>query len=92
MIQNIIWIISWGVQGGMVLIKNVTTTINGDWYLKAQHYTVLTNVVYKTIRACLLQLHNKLLSSQSTFQEINSYPFLCIICFFKFTHKTSNIT
>ncbi len=29
----------------MVLIKNVTTTIKGDQYLKAQHYTILTKVV-----------------------------------------------
>jgi hypothetical protein len=29
----------------MVLIKNVTTTINGDRYLRAQHYTILIKVV-----------------------------------------------
>jgi hypothetical protein len=34
-----------GGHCGMVLIKNVTTTIKGDQYLKAQHYTILTKVV-----------------------------------------------
>jgi len=31
----------------MVLIKNVTTTIKGDQYLRAQHYIILTKVVEK---------------------------------------------
>jgi hypothetical protein len=35
----------------MVLIKNMTTTIKGDQYLRAQHYTILTNVVDKITRA-----------------------------------------
>jgi hypothetical protein len=63
----------------MVLIKNVTITTKGDWYLTTQHYTILTKVVDEAIQACLLQLHNKLSNVQSTFKEVNSYPSLCII-------------
>jgi hypothetical protein len=63
----------------MVLIKNVTTTTKGDRYLKAQHYTILTRVVDKAIRTHFLQFHNKLSNVQSTFKEVNSCPFLCII-------------
>ncbi len=37
-----------GGHCAMVLIKNVTTT-KKDWYLKAQHYTILTKVVDKGI-------------------------------------------
>ncbi len=48
-------------------------------YLRAQHYTILTKVVNKTIRAHLLQFRNKLLSAQSAFKEVNSFPFFCII-------------
>jgi hypothetical protein len=63
----------------MVLIKNVTTTIKGDQYLKVQHYTILTKVVDKTIRAHLLLFHNKLSCVQFAFKEVNSFPLLCII-------------
>ncbi len=81
-----------GDQCAMVLIKNVTTitTSKGDQYLRAQHYTILTKVVDKAIRAHLLQLHNKLSSVQSTFKKVNCFSFLYMIqCFFsKFTHKT----
>ncbi len=31
-------------QCAMVLIKNATTTSKGNWYLKAQCYTILTKV------------------------------------------------
>jgi hypothetical protein len=31
----------------MLLTKNVTTTSKGDRYLRAQHYTILTEVVDK---------------------------------------------
>jgi len=34
-----------GSQCVMVLIKNVTTTIKGDQYSRAQHYKILTKVV-----------------------------------------------
>jgi hypothetical protein len=37
----------------MVLIKNVTTT-KGDRHLGAQHYTILTKVMDKTIQTHLL--------------------------------------
>ncbi len=63
----------------MVLIKNVKTITKGDQYLKAQHYTILTKVVDEATQAHFLQLHNKLSSVQSTYKEVNSYPFLCII-------------
>jgi hypothetical protein len=76
----------------MVLIKNVITTTKGDRYLTAQYYIILTKVVDEATQARPLQLHNKLSNAQFTFKEVNSYPFLCIICFFKFTHKTSNRT
>jgi hypothetical protein len=36
------------------LIKNVITIVKGDQYLRAQHYTILTNVIEKTIQTCLL--------------------------------------
>ncbi len=73
----------------MILIKNVTTTTKKDQYLKAKHYTILAKVINKV--TCLMKLYNKLSSAQSTFKEINSFPFLCIIyLFLKFTHKTSN--
>jgi len=68
-----------GGHYGIILIKNVTTTTKGDQYLTAQHYTILTKVVDEATQTHLLQLHNKLLSAQSTFKEVNSYPFLCII-------------
>ncbi len=68
-----------GGHCGIILIKNVTTTAKGDQYLTAQHYTILTKVVDEATRIHLLQLHNKLLSAQSTFKEVNSYAFLCII-------------
>jgi hypothetical protein len=68
-----------GGHGGMVLIKNVTTTTKGDQYLRAQHYTILIKVVDEATRTHFLQLHNKLSSVQSTFKESNFYPFLCII-------------
>jgi hypothetical protein len=58
--------------------QNVTTTTKGDQYLMAQHYTILTKVVDEAIQTHLLQLHNKLSNVQSTFKEVNSYPFLCI--------------
>jgi hypothetical protein len=38
-----------GVQCVMVLIKNVTTTSQGDQYLKAQCYKILTKVVHEII-------------------------------------------
>jgi hypothetical protein len=34
-----------GGQCVMLLTKNVTTTSKGDRYLRAQHYTILTEVV-----------------------------------------------
>jgi hypothetical protein len=48
-----------GGHCAMVLIKNVITTTKGYRYLKAQHYTILIKVMDETIRAHLLQLHNK---------------------------------
>ncbi len=68
-----------GSQYAMVLIKNVKRTPKEDWYLKEQHYTILTRVVDEVIWICILQLHNKLSSAQFTFKEVNSFPFLCII-------------
>jgi hypothetical protein len=44
----------------MVLIKNVTTIIKGNRYLRAQNYIILTKVVEEVTQARLLQLHNKL--------------------------------
>ncbi len=70
-----------GGHYAMVLIKNVTTTIEGDQYLRAQHYTILTKVVDEVIQICILQLHSKLSSVQPTFKEVNSYLFRCIIFF-----------
>ncbi len=70
---------------GMVIIKNVTTTTKGDRYLKAQHYTILTKVMNEATRTCIMQLHNKLSSVQSTFKKVNSYPFLCIIFYSIYT-------
>jgi hypothetical protein len=35
-----------GGQCVMVLIINVTITFKGDQYLKAQHYTILTKVIF----------------------------------------------
>jgi hypothetical protein len=67
----------------MVLIKNVTTTSKGNWYLKAHYYTILTKVVDKVTWTCILQLHNKLSSSHYAFKEVNSFPFVCIQCFFQ---------
>jgi len=81
-----------GGHYGMVLIKNMTTTTKGDRNLRVKHYTSLTKVVDETIQVHLLQLHMKLLSVESTFKKVNSYPFLCIISPPNFTHKTSNIT
>jgi hypothetical protein len=49
-----------GSHYGMVLIKNVTTTLKGDRYLKALYYTILRKVVDEAIRTHLLQLYNKL--------------------------------
>ncbi len=43
-----------GGQCAMVLIKNVATTLKGYWYLKAQHYTILTKVINKATRVHLL--------------------------------------
>jgi hypothetical protein len=45
-----------GGHCGMVLIKNVLTitTTKGDQNLKAQHYIILTKVVYEVIRVHLL--------------------------------------
>jgi hypothetical protein len=43
-----------GNQCVMILIKNVTTTLKGDQYLRAQHYTILTKVFYEATRAHLL--------------------------------------
>jgi hypothetical protein len=63
----------------MVLIKNVTITIKRNRYLKAQHYTILTKVVNEATRVHLLHLHNKLSNAQSTFKEVNSFPFFCMI-------------
>jgi hypothetical protein len=50
-----------GGQSVMVLIKNVTTTSKGYWYLKAQHYIILTHV-NETIWVHLLQFHSELSS------------------------------
>jgi hypothetical protein len=66
----------------MVLIKNVRTTSKGDWYLKAQHYTILTKVVDEAIQLHFFQLHNKLSSVQSTLKKVNSFHFICIIQYF----------
>ncbi len=63
----------------MVLIKNMTITSKGYWYLKAQHYTILIKVVDEATQTCFLQVLNKLSSAQSTFKEINSFTFFCII-------------
>jgi hypothetical protein len=63
----------------MVLIKNVTITSKGDWYLKAQHYTILTKVVDETIWVCFLQLHNKLSNVQPALKEVHFFPILHII-------------
>jgi hypothetical protein len=54
----------------MVLIKNVPTTYKGDWYLKTQQYTILTNVINETIWACLLKLHNKLSITQLALKDV----------------------
>jgi hypothetical protein len=43
-----------GGQCAMVLIKNVTTTSKGYWYLRAQHYIILTLVVDEIIWTHLL--------------------------------------
>jgi len=67
--------------------QNVTTTTKGDQYLMAQHYTILTKVVDEVIQTHLLQLHNKLSNVQSTFKDVNSYPFLCINFFFQIYTK-----
>jgi hypothetical protein len=82
-----------GGHCGLDLIKNVTKTTKKYQYLKAQHYIILTKVVDEAIQIHFQQLHSKLSSVQSSFKEVNSYPFLCIIfIFFKFTQKTSNKT
>jgi hypothetical protein len=43
-----------GSECVMVLIKNVTITSKGDWYLMAQNYKILIKVVDKVVQACLL--------------------------------------
>jgi hypothetical protein len=70
----------------MVIINNVITTTKWDQYLKTQHYTILTKVMDETIWIHLLRLHNKWSSAQSTFKEVNSFPFFCIILFFSNLH------
>jgi hypothetical protein len=50
----------------ITLIKNVTTTSKGDRYWKAQHYTILTEIVDETTQACFLYLHKKLSNVQPT--------------------------
>jgi len=77
-----------GGQSAIVLIKSVTITPKGDWYLKAQHYTFLTKVVDEVIQARLLKLHNKLSSVQHALKGVNFFPILCIIqCFFQIYMK-----
>jgi hypothetical protein len=80
-------------QFDMLLIKNMITTSKGYWYLKAQHYTILTKVVGETIQAHLLQLDSKLWNAQPTLKELSLFPILCIIqCFFQISMKILNIT
>jgi hypothetical protein len=43
-----------GSQYIVILIKNVTTTTKGDWYLKGQHYIILTKVVDEATWTCFL--------------------------------------
>ncbi len=43
-----------GGQCVMVLIKNMTTTLKGDWYLGAQNYIILIEVVDEVTQAHLL--------------------------------------
>jgi hypothetical protein len=38
----------------MVLMKNETTSTKGDWYLRAQHYTILTKVMDEVTQTCIL--------------------------------------
>jgi hypothetical protein len=47
-----------GGHCAMVLIKNVTTTMKGNPYLRAQCYIILTKVMDEASRTYLLQLHN----------------------------------
>jgi hypothetical protein len=64
-------------QCAMVLIKNMVATSKGDQFLQAQHYTIFNKLVDEGVRACLLQLHNKLSSTRPTFKEINFILFVC---------------
>ncbi len=57
----------------MVLIKNVPTTSEGDWYLRTQQYTIFTKVVNEITQTCLLKLHNKLSIIQLALKDVNSY-------------------
>ncbi len=82
-----------GGQCVMLLIKNVTIISKGDWYLKKQHYTILTKVVDKATRVCLFQSHNKLSNVQPALKEVSLFPIVFIIqCFLQFYTKISNKT
>ncbi len=77
-----------GGQFVMLLIKNVTTTSKGIWYIKAQHYTILTKVVYKTTWTHIFKLHSKLSGAQLALKEVSLSPILCTIqCFFQIYTK-----
>ncbi len=68
-----------GGQCVMLLTKNVTTTSKGDRYLRAQHYTILTEVVDEITWTRLLQLDIKLSSAQLALKKVSLFPILCII-------------
>jgi len=59
----------------MVLVKNVTATIIGDCFLRAQPYTIFSKVIDERVRTWLLNLHTKLMSNQPLMREVQSYYF-----------------
>jgi hypothetical protein len=60
----------------MVLIKNVVATSYGDRHLRAQAYTIFTQIVEEDVRARLLDLHNTITGNQPPRREV------CLIAFF----------
>jgi hypothetical protein len=63
----------------MVLIKNVVIKSKRNRYLKAQQYSIFTNVIDEATQAHLFKLHNKFSIVRPTFKEVCFF----LLIFFK---------